>query len=95
MRVITEKRTVEISLRVWNGSNWECDCFQDLECNFAQAHDIDEETGDIACTEEELNDLISFWEGEVEDVNAGRYSEVLSLSDEEIEEGYEWSLEVA
>lgn len=95
MRIATESRDVEVTLRVWNGSNWGCDCFQDLECNFAQDHEVDDETGDIACTEEELNDLISFWEGEVEDVNAGKYSEVLSLTEEELEEGCEWSLEVA
>lgn len=95
MMIRTESRNVNVSLKMWNGSDWSCDCFQDLECNFAQDHEVDDETGDIACTEEELNDLISFWEGEVENVNVGRYSEVLSLTEEELEEGYEWSLEVA
>lgn len=95
MRIATESRNVEVTLKVWKNGNWSCDCFQDLECNFAQDHEVDYETGDIACTEEELNNLISFWEGEVEDVNAGRYSEVLSLTEEELEEGCEWSLEVA
>lgn len=95
MMIRTESRNVNVSLKMWNGSDWGCDCFDELEVNFASNHEIDEETGDIACTDEELDELIDFWEGEVADVNAGKYSECLSLTEEELEEGCEWSLEVA
>lgn len=40
MTIKTETRTVEITLKQWNGENacWSCDLFDDLETSFASTH---------------------------------------------------------
>lgn len=97
MMITTNTRTVEIALRLWNGldGQYEPDCFNDLEPNFAPAHRG--EGGEIRCTDEELNDLIEWWTAEVENANHGDVDGdgLCVLTDEQRENGDEWALIVA
>lgn len=56
----------KLSMRVWNGTQWSVDFFNDAECNI-----IDEST----VTQEEYKRIIEYWEDEVQQHNNGKYTE--------------------
>lgn len=99
MTITTNTRTAKIALHRWNGldNQYEPDCFDDLEPNFPREHRDRDEAGEIRCTDEELDDLIEWWEHEVENANHGKYDGdgLGCLTDEEREAGYEWALFVS
>ena len=73
MQIRTEKGLVRIVLKMWRGgwnAGYEPDCFDDMEVNFRHDH-LNEETGEIMATEEEVKELVEWWEDEVAVANAG------------------------
>lgn len=100
MKIKTEKRLVNISLRYWEGgwnAGYEPDCFQDLEPNFPLMFPREEDeygcSNVILCPEKNLCELIDFWEEECIAANEGENGDVLeALTDEEIENWDGWNL---
>lgn len=83
MTIKTETRTVEITLKQWNEENacWSCDLFDDLETSFASAHQCAPGDNAFIASDDELNDLVSWWEDEVNASNANGCGEVLDSTD--------------
>lgn len=99
MKIKTETRVVNISLNLWRAgwnAGYEPDCFDDMEINFPMDNP-GREYGDYAilATDEAANNLIDWWESEVESANHGEDGDGLcGLSKSEIENGGEWVLTV-
>lgn len=97
MKIRTEKGLTWIALKMWRGgwsAGYEPDCFDDMEVNFRLDH-WNEETGEIMATEEEVKELVEWWEDEVAVANAGEHGDALvPLTAEEIEYGDEWCINV-
>lgn len=74
MTIITESRTVSISLRYWHGgqnAGYDPDCFHDVEVAFANNHDKAEGSNDYVATDVEVDELVEWWEEECKTANAG------------------------
>lgn len=73
MRIITKdtNKVFDIELRIWHDgwyAGYEPDCFDDLECNFIR--DCCERIGwDCYAKEEDVRDMLSWWESEVASAN--------------------------
>lgn len=100
MKIKTETRVVTISLKLWR-SGWnagfEPDCFDDMEPNFPIYNPERDEDEDyvILSSDNAVNDLIDWWESEVEAANRGEDGDGLcGLSEAELENGDEWVLNV-
>lgn len=83
MTIKTETRTVEITLKQWNEENacWSCDMFDDLETSFASAHQHAAGDNAFVASDDELNDLVSWWEDEVNASNTNGSGEILDSTD--------------
>lgn len=71
MKIITETRKIDITLRYFNGTNLDQDCFNDLEDAFMAGHKMLEGSDEYIATDEEVNDLIDFWKDNCKTANAG------------------------
>ena len=99
MKIKTEKRNVEITLQEWDGSGWGPDFFFDAEDRFAAKHKKEEGTNTYLCSDQELTELIEFWNDEVKAANAGKNTDpddgcCLCLRKEEVEAGHEYALNI-
>lgn len=95
MTIITETKTVEITLRKYVGG-WNCglepDCLNDLEPYFLAEHEKNDD-GYYVATDEEADNMISFWKSECVDANSGKDGEIINaLTQDEIDRGDEWEL---
>lgn len=98
MVIRTEKRVVRITMQKWHGgwdAGYEPDCFGDVEDNFGLAH-YDEEEMEIRATEEEVKDLLEWWQEEIAAVNAGEDGNGVlpPLDEDEIARGDEWTIDL-
>lgn len=97
MKIETETRFVNISLRLWDGG-YDPDCFSDLETTFPQDHPQRVEEWDgtphIFAPDSAVDDLISWWTATVAAANAGtaREDDDCYLTPEARENGQEWAL---
>ena len=94
MTIRSEIRTVEISLRYWNGgwnAGYDPDCFDDLEPNFPEQFTERAEDDDtiILAPESELAELIDWWKNERDTANAGYDHD--EFADDEAFEAYNQS----
>lgn len=98
MKIKTEKRTVNVTLRIWRGgwsAGYEPDCFDDLGREFAALHPEEGENGEIIAPEEDLTAMIEWWEAECAAANRGEDGDGLQgLTAKERERGDEWVLTV-
>ena len=93
MTIKTGSRIVKITLSLWK-DGCSPDCFGDLESNFARSHACDD-AGRVIATDAEVDELIGWWEEEVENANKGISGDGLEgLTEEELEAGAEWMLKV-
>lgn len=93
MTIKTATRNIKITLSLWKDG---CgpDCFGDLESNFARSHACDDD-GRVIATDAEVDELIGWWEEEVENANKGISGDGLEgLTAEGLEAGAEWMLKV-
>ena len=89
IRTTDTNELVTVELRSWEETQWSPDCFNDLECNFAAEHEFDEEQNTLA-SKSEVNDLIDWWQHEVDSANADPEYEGDGLC----ALGKEWTLDV-
>lgn len=97
MTIKTNTRFVTITLRRWNAENgsYSPDFFADADTDFAASHPYDDPTCAYLAADDDLDDLIDWWQDTVADANAGNDTNVLAaLSDEERERGDEYVLSV-
>ena len=89
MYIKTETRKVNVELKLWNKfyGNWNMGIFDEVEAGFPVDHERDEETGYIVATDDELNELIEWWDDECDRANDDWYPQVLEHS-----ETGEWAL---
>lgn len=99
MTIKTETKIINITLKLWRGgwnAGYEPDCFADMENgSFAREFGKGTEDGDYAilASDEDVKNLITWWQGEVDTANRGEDGEVLvALTDEERDNGDEWNL---
>lgn len=71
----------EITLKVWNGSGYNPDCFYDLEINFPEEHERVDGGEAYICTSEEYEGLKEWWEEEVEAMNSGTCAHDMDYSE--------------
>lgn len=76
MKVIVNGVEKKVSMREWEGTQYSCDFFSDVETNVRDCQEM---------TEEEYSDMISYWESEVESFNSGEWSEQFGYRYEELE----------
>lgn len=96
MTYITDTRKVKIELRFWRSgwnAGYEPDCFADMDTDWHSHWDSEAE----ACmvTDKELDEIISWWQDEVDSANADPDYEGDALTGIDIvnaEEGSEWCL---
>lgn len=55
-----------LSMMVWEDGQWGVDFFNDAECNVIDGSEV---------TEKEYEQIVSYWESEVNDHNEGEYTE--------------------
>lgn len=65
------KEKKEITVRNWNGSGYDPDCFYDLEINFPENHERIDGGDAYICTSDEYEELKDWWEDEIEAMNSG------------------------
>lgn len=65
------QQTKEITMKEWNGSCYNPDCFYDMEICFPEDHPERYEDEYIVCTSKEYEELKDWWEEEVAAMNAG------------------------
>lgn len=95
MTIKTETRTVEITLKFWDGNTnaYSPDVFGDVETGFPTSHSCLDGSSVLVATDAEVEDLAGWWVGEVKDANDGSEGDVLAaLDDDAIESGSEWVL---
>ena len=62
----------EITVKSWNGSGYDPDCFYDLEIMFPTEHEKVNGGEAYMCTSEEYEEVKEWWTEEIEAMNAGR-----------------------
>lgn len=89
MTIITTdtKKTITITLKTWDGSQWSADMFDDMEDIFAATHDRLPGSDAISATQSEVDDMIDYWKSEVEAANSGKYSEQFGSPEDREERG--------
>lgn len=95
MEIKTNARRVNITLRLWDAeaASYSPDFFCDAETAFAANHQCECGSSAYLATDNELADMIGWWEGEVAAANRGA-GEALTLDDEQLRRGDEYSLDV-
>ena len=58
--------TKHLYMRIWEGDQWGADFFNDAECNVEDGSTV---------TDEEYQEIVRYWESEVNDHNNGMYTE--------------------
>lgn len=96
MKLITETREIKITLHYFNGTDLDPDCFNDLEDVFMVEHKMLDGSDEYIATDEEVNDLIEFWEKECKTANAGynhnEYSDYEEYKARTLEDPMLWAL---
>lgn len=97
MTIKTETKTITISLRRYAGNhnpNLEPDVFDALETDFATGRARADGDLAIMATDTEVNDLLAWWEAEVDKINNGIDGDALNgISDEDRADGAKWVLD--
>lgn len=70
--LIDTQEEKEITVKSWNGSGYGPDCFNDLEVNFQEDHEMVDDGDAYICTSKEYEELKDWWEEEIEAMNEGR-----------------------
>lgn len=95
MKITTETKTVNVTLRKYDGG-WNCglepDCLGDLDPAFQMDHELNND-GFFVATDDDLDNMVSFWQSECADANSGKDGEIIyALTEDEIDRGDEWEL---
>lgn len=70
------KEEKEITIKNWNGSGYDPDCFYDLETNFPIEHKKIDGGDSYICTSKEYEELVTWWNEEVTAMNNGTVGEL-------------------
>lgn len=73
MKYNVNGETKEITMKVWNGTQYTPDFFNDMEC--PGLHDEMDEEGIAIVTAERYAEIVEYWQDECRIANEGGYSE--------------------
>lgn len=73
MRITETGREYSVTLKAWEYGQYSPDVFADMETSVPQNYEMQADAYEMS--KAEFDEVVSYWESECEDFNAGRWSE--------------------